>query len=223
LRALAARPGVRVAETGETGAAGEICQGLAKTGEFCQTLANPENGPRENLPRLGKKRGFLPNLGKTGWRRTGGVFGIAGLYLLGAMPLVVAANGATALAARLCGAGEAMEAARETMGRVLGASGWKQAFLLGAVMLVAPVLEELVFRGWLLRKLVQRFGAWAGLFGSAAVFALCHGRWQVMPPIFVLAVALGAGYARTKSVWTPIAMHVGYNGLAMASFLLFGA
>ena len=211
LRALAAK-------RGGTGERGGICQSLAKNGDFCQSLANPENGPRENLPRFGKKGAFLPSLGKTGRARAGEVFGTAGKYLLAAFPLLVAASTATEGVRRLLGAEKAGAAAAE---RVLAASGWHFAFLLVAVLAAAPLLEELVFRRGLMRWMVRRAGPWGGLFGSAAVFALCHGQWQAVPPIFVLGVALGAGYARTKSLWTPVAMHAAYNGIALlTAFLL---
>ena len=83
---------------------------------------------------------------------------------------------------------------------------------LGAV-LVAPIAEELFFRGLLQTMLVRvvrsRWGAVAiTSFAFAAVHALPH-HW---PALIVLSMLMGAAYERTGSLITPITIHMIFNG-----------
>lgn len=97
------------------------------------------------------------------------------------------------------------------------AAAWVALRLFGFVLIV-PLAEELVFRGYLHRALVKRrfehaapaaFG-WAAFLVTSLLFGAMHGRW--------LAGALaGAAFAvtlyRTRSLTGPIAAHVAANGL----------
>jgi hypothetical protein len=85
----------------------------------------------------------------------------------------------------------------------------------------APVVEEIVFRGVLLSALRDRWGSAAGIGVSSAVFALVHVVPFAVPPIFVLAIALGRLFVRTRSLWVPIAAHALFNGIGVAA--LYGA
>jgi hypothetical protein len=85
-----------------------------------------------------------------------------------------------------------------------------QAFLL---VVVAPVTEELLFRGIILRGLVGRCPVWVALGLSAALFAFIHlNPWQ-MVTAFVIGLTLGWVYLRTGSVWLCVVGHAINNGL----------
>lgn len=87
------------------------------------------------------------------------------------------------------------------------------------VVLVAPFTEELLFRGVLLRGFARRWGVWAGLFLSSALFALFHlNVWQALPA-FAAGLLLGWVFLRTGSLWYPVGLHALFNGLP----LLLGA
>ena len=61
----------------------------------------------------------------------------------------------------------------------------------------------------------------AALLLTALFFALVHSRVPYsVPPIFILALALGYAYERTGSLVTPIVMHMGFNAMNMAMALL---
>jgi membrane protease YdiL (CAAX protease family) len=86
-------------------------------------------------------------------------------------------------------------------------------FMLLAIVL-AP-LEEWVFRGVILQRLVKPLGATAALLLSSAVFALAHG-WMSPPYLqffshFVGGLVLGAVYLRTGLLWPPTVLHGAYN------------
>jgi len=83
-------------------------------------------------------------------------------------------------------------------------------------ILVAPVVEELFFRGFLYPVLARATGAIAGVLLTAAAFAVVHQgqlahAWIPLLLIFGVGVALTTVRAKTKSVATTVLMHASYN------------
>lgn len=99
-----------------------------------------------------------------------------------------------------------------------GMTGLLVAFIAAGV--IAPVVEELFFRGFLFAGLHNRFGMrWATLF-SSAFFAMAHFTPGALVPIFFLGVFFCLLYSRTGSLWPSILMHAAMNSLALsASFI----
>lgn len=91
------------------------------------------------------------------------------------------------------------------------------AYLLAAFGLtLAPLLEELFFRGLLYPLLRRAFGFAVALVLTAAAFAAIHGTqlgyaWAPILSIFMVGVVLTAARARTNSVASSFLMHCGYN------------
>jgi len=71
-------------------------------------------------------------------------------------------------------------------------------------VIVAPVVEEILFRGLLLQRWALRWGTMTGVILSSAVFAIGH---IELLGHFVFGVAMAALYLRTRSLWVPIAAH----------------
>lgn len=92
-------------------------------------------------------------------------------------------------------------------------SAWDGFALTLALVVIAPITEELLFRGVLLRGLVRSYGERAGLLVSAVLFGLLHGRPAEAIVAFVAGLVLGALRLRTRSVLPCIALHVGVNAL----------
>jgi membrane protease YdiL (CAAX protease family) len=92
---------------------------------------------------------------------------------------------------------------------------WGGVSALLALVLVAPVTEELLFRGWLLQDLKEQYGARPALIWSSVLFGLVH----LEPTAIVYAtlggLVLGAVALRTKSTLASIAMHGGVNALPL--------
>ena len=84
----------------------------------------------------------------------------------------------------------------------------------------APLFEEIFFRGFVYKGLRNSWGWWPAALGSAAVFSMAHLQLTVFVPIFALGVALAWVYERTGSLWTSIAMHAIFNGLAVLVWAL---
>ena len=76
-------------------------------------------------------------------------------------------------------------------------AGWKALDVFSAVVL-APVVEEIVFRGLLQSMLRNYFrGAWPAVLIASAIFAAMHGSPHWFPALFALGVVLGYNYERT--------------------------
>ncbi|MFT7580369.1 MAG: membrane protease YdiL (CAAX protease family) [Myxococcota bacterium] len=87
---------------------------------------------------------------------------------------------------------------------------------LSAVVL-APLAEELIFRGFLYRNLRDRLGPAAGLFVSGAVFGAVHLDPERIIPLTALGVVFGLLYEWTGSLLVPIAVHAVWNFLNLLS------
>ncbi len=91
------------------------------------------------------------------------------------------------------------------------------ALLLGAFgILVAPLMEELLFRGFLYPALARWTGATASLIITASAFTLLHGAqlgysWAPLLLIFVVGFILTVTRIRTNSVATCVIVHMTYN------------
>ena len=83
------------------------------------------------------------------------------------------------------------------------------------VCVVAPIVEEMVFRGVLLQSLARRWGVTAGIVISSIVFALAHSSLYAALPIFLLALFLGRLFVRSGTLWQPIAAHAAFNTLGL--------
>ena len=83
--------------------------------------------------------------------------------------------------------------------------GWLGAFL--KVAIVAPVVEELIFRGVIMNGFMRNYPKFLAIFFSALLFALFHlNPWQ-FPATFVLGLLLGWLMARTRNIFVCIAGH----------------
>jgi len=94
-------------------------------------------------------------------------------------------------------------------------------FVILAVVL-APLFEEIFFRGFLFRGFSSSWGWVAGACVSAAVFSIAHLQLDVFVPLFALGFALAWVYKRTGSLWTSIAFHALFNGLSVLAWALTG-
>jgi len=98
------------------------------------------------------------------------------------------------------------------------------AFLLSLALLagLAPLVEELVFRGLLYGWLESRWGAGLAFIVSSLAFAAAH----VEPAHALLVLPLGLLFGwlrwRTGSLWPSLVAHMANNGLAVAAAALLG-
>jgi CAAX protease family protein len=106
------------------------------------------------------------------------------------------------------------------------ALGWQIPVIAVAVVVLAPVTEELLFRGTLLRSLLRKISPDAAVFVAAGAFGLVHilgdpsvGSLVALPAIVLLGVVSGYQAAKTGNLSRSILLHMGFN--ALSAVLLF--
>ncbi len=89
--------------------------------------------------------------------------------------------------------------------------------------LLVPLVEELVFRGAILRALLNWRPAnkWGMIAVSALLFALAHMNPAQMPHAFLIGLLLGWMYCRTHSIVPTVAFHWANNTMAYIMFKLY--
>lgn len=93
------------------------------------------------------------------------------------------------------------------------------ASLLVAV-LIAPISEEIFFRGFLLQGLRLNMPAWAAILLSSLIFAAAHLSLGSFPILFILAIFLGILRVATRSIWPGVILHTLNNSLTLLYVLL---
>ncbi len=82
-------------------------------------------------------------------------------------------------------------------------------FFTGVV--IAPIVEEFVFRGYIYGVLKRYFGITAGIVLNAALFAVVHVNAASLLPLFILAVCLTLAYEYKGSILVNMGMHSLFN------------
>ena len=80
-----------------------------------------------------------------------------------------------------------------------------------AVCLLAPVLEEMLFRGIILRGFLTQYPRWQAIAGSAILFGVAHLNLYQFFVGLVLGLLSGWLYERSRSLWPCIGLHGLYN------------
>jgi membrane protease YdiL (CAAX protease family) len=91
---------------------------------------------------------------------------------------------------------------------------------IASIVVLAPIAEEVFFRGIGFNALLRERGRRWAYLGSAALFAVIHLSLVALLPIFLLGLALAWVYERTGNLLAPIAMHAVVNGISVLFALL---
>ncbi|MDR0961066.1 MAG: CPBP family intramembrane metalloprotease [Mediterranea sp.] len=91
-----------------------------------------------------------------------------------------------------------------------------------AIALAAPFIEELVFRGGVLKELLKRYRPWTAIVMSALIFGIIHiNPIQVVGGISI-GLLLGWLYYKTRSILPSTMLHVVNNSLAVYEYIHYG-
>lgn len=102
-------------------------------------------------------------------------------------------------------------------------SGFKDmmmAFL--ALVVIAPVAEEIVFRGWLYGKLRRHTWAIPAILLTSVAFGVAHGQWNVGITVGVMSVFMCLIREMTGTVYGGMIVHMLKNGLAFYLLFIYG-
>ena len=80
----------------------------------------------------------------------------------------------------------------------------------------APVLEETVFRGFLLASLTKHMPVAAAVVASSLTFAACHASVRDFPQLFALGCVMGFAYCRSRNLLTSMVIHGAWNSGVIA-------
>jgi uncharacterized protein len=81
------------------------------------------------------------------------------------------------------------------------------------LVLVAPITEEVFFRGQLLRGFLARYAPTYAIGASAVLFSAMHMNPVQVPATLMLGILSGTLYHRTRSVWPSIVAHMLNNAV----------
>lgn len=110
---------------------------------------------------------------------------------------------------------------QEDIGGELGVGNPSIVIAVAAVLMIvllAPVAEELFFRGFVFAGLRTRWSLWPAAITSGLIFGLVHAPTGIttVVPLATLGIALCWLYNRTGSLWPCVIAHMINNGLALA-------
>jgi len=166
--------------------------------------------------------GFRMAHGRTSPREAFGIDGArvpahSGLGVLlypAAFPAVAATAFLSRLALQHFGMNtEPQEVLRLMMDRGAGAM---RIYLIALAVIIAPIAEEILFRGMAFPVLARHTGTAFALVASAAVFAALHMNPAAAAPLFVFGLVLGLAYLYSGSLTVSIALHATFNTVSIA-------
>ena len=99
---------------------------------------------------------------------------------------------------------------------------WIKIYLMALAILVAPIVEELCFRGILLPIIARHASPLSSILLVSMLFALIHFHVPSLVPLAGIAAAFSLAYIQTGSLLTPIVMHAIFNAVSLGVLLLFG-
>ena len=91
-------------------------------------------------------------------------------------------------------------------------------FFVGAVL--APIVEEMFFRGFLFQGFRQKYGWVSAALLSSAIFAAAHLDLVALIPTFILGCLLAYVYHRSNSMWPGVILHVLVNAFGLCAALV---
>jgi membrane protease YdiL (CAAX protease family) len=100
------------------------------------------------------------------------------------------------------------------------AEGWGVLLLVLTVAIGAPIVEEIFFRGLVLRAFSSRLGDGLAIAASAFLFALAHFQPLQFPGLLLFGVVVGYVAHRTGRLGPAIFTHVGFNATTVVVLLL---
>jgi len=118
-----------------------------------------------------------------------------------------------------------LEERLEEQATEVGPAAWQVALLVIALVVLAPLGEELVFRGLLLRGLARRLSFWPAAAISAVLFAAAHVDAYVLWPRAIALVITGLVLAwlyRWRGYWAAVVAHATVNGVAATALVAAG-
>lgn len=88
--------------------------------------------------------------------------------------------------------------------------------------IAAPIVEELIFRGYLYPIMKKYTGAWFALISTSLLFGIIHVSLVPLIPLAIFGAMLVLLYEYTGSIWTPMIAHCIFNTTTLINILYPG-
>lgn len=115
---------------------------------------------------------------------------------------------------------EQVQSYMETANAFSSSSGY--LWLILGISIMAPICEELVFRGIIQGELRKAMPEWAAIIIQALIFALFHMQLLQISYVILPGLLLGLAYYWSRSILVPIFMHITFNFLGSALPAMIG-
>ena len=102
------------------------------------------------------------------------------------------------------------------------ASGGERILMFIAVVIIAPIVEEIIFRGWLYGKLRAHFAMPVSILLTSLLFGFVHLQWNVGVNVFAVSVILCVLRELTGTVYAGMLAHMIKNGVAFFLVYIIG-
>lgn len=89
-----------------------------------------------------------------------------------------------------------------------------------SAVIVAPICEEVIFRGYLYGVAKRYCGPIAAALCTALIFAAAHASLVALLPLALFGLLLAWLYERTGSIWAPIAAHACFNAATVVHLMM---
>lgn len=110
----------------------------------------------------------------------------------------------------------------QELGFSIFASGMDRIIAFVVLVVIAPIMEELIFRGWLYGKMRKKLGMVASIFLVSLLFGIVHLQWNVGVNVFALSVVMCLLREITGTVYSGIILHMLKNGIAFYLLYVLG-
>jgi membrane protease YdiL (CAAX protease family) len=118
----------------------------------------------------------------------------------------------------------------QEIGFALTVSGADRVVAFLTLVVVAPIAEEIIFRGWLygrlrdntFKKLSTAWRIGWSVFLTSLLFGILHQQWNVGVNVFAMSVVLCGLREFTGTIYAGILLHMLKNGLAFYSLFVAG-
>lgn len=104
---------------------------------------------------------------------------------------------------------------QENLFTLFGNTSWSVYIIFFSAAFIAPVLEEITYRGFFQQIVMKYCSPAASILITALVFSLAHNELQVALPLFILGVILSTLYTKTGSILPGIVFHMLNNTISL--------
>lgn len=100
--------------------------------------------------------------------------------------------------------------------------GWERGLAFVMLAVFAPIVEEIIFRGWLYGKLRVKIPKWVAILVTSLLFGLVHLQWNVGITVFSMSVVNCILREVTGTIYAGMLVHMLNNGIAFYLVYVMG-